>query len=169
MREAQASLHLYALLPSSESSAINDALREGYDGFLTPPLNKCQIRRLYQETPKESQLLHLEDFVIQVHSGEPGQNLSACYRTAMVHQLKETIQALHEQHFDSVVLSFAQAPNPIAMAGSVRLANQLCKKLQLKLGLVAPTSLVKRLRSTNQLDTIDVFPTVAAAVLGLEG
>ena len=168
LRDVQPEANLFAILHCEVGDPAEEALRNGYDGYILKPLVKTQVNRLFATEIEDIKLMTVEDFVIKLLPADAGQLLSEGYREAVINQLRAGIEKIEEDHFENVVICFDDAPHPASMLNCVLAAEQSASACSLTMGIVAPEAMAQRLRQFDQTKHIKVFESVTDAVLSFD-
>ena len=168
LRDVQPEANLFAILHCEVGDPAEEALRNGYDGYILKPLVKTQVNRLFATEIEDIKLMTVEVFVIKLLPADAGQLLSEGYREAVINQLRAGIEKIEEDHFENVVICFDDAPHPASMLNCVLAAEQSASACSLTMGIVAPEAMAQRLRQFDQTKHIKVFESVTDAVLSFD-
>ncbi|MBT6178253.1 MAG: response regulator [Deltaproteobacteria bacterium] len=167
-RDIQTETPLYVIFDGNENEPGHQAVKNGYDGYLKLPLDREQLNRLFSSNLEHRKLCTVDDFVLKVETGLPGQELTENYRTELLKQLEDGIKHIEDQHFDYVVLCFDNAPHPASLLNCIVSAQRAAKDLGLAFALAGSSELKDKLRHFDQTRQIPFFPSVKDAVVTME-
>jgi len=167
-RDVQTETPLYVIYDGNENQPGHEAVKNGYDGYLQLPLDREQLNRLFTSKLEDRTLCTVDDFVMKVLPGLPGQELTENYRDELLKQLNAAIKHIEEQHFDYVVLCFDDAPHPASLLNCIVSSQNSAKDLGLAFALAGSSELKDKLRQFDQTRRIPFFPSVKDAVVTME-
>ena len=167
-RDVQTETPLYVIYDGNENQPGHKAVKNGYDGYLKLPLDREQLNRLFASNLEHRELCTVDDFVLKVQPGLPGQELTENYRDELPKQLENGIKHIEDQHFDYVVLCFDNAPHPASLVNCIVSSQRAAKDLGLAFALAGSDELKEKLRQFDQTRQIPFFASVKDAVVTME-
>lgn len=167
-RDVQTETPLYVIYDGNQNQPGHEAVKNGYDGYLKLPLDREQLNRLFTSKLENRELCVVDDFVLKVQPGLPGQELTENYRDELLKQLRNGIKHIEEQHFDYVVLCFDNAPHPASLLNCIVTSQRSAKDLGLAFALAGSDELKNKLRQFDQTRQIPFFASVKDAVVTME-
>ena len=103
-RDLQTETPLFVIYDGNQNQPGHESVKAGYDGYLKLPLDREQLNRVFSTKLKDQKLCDVDDFVLKVQEGLPGQELTDNYREELLKQLLNGIKHIEEQHFDYVLI-----------------------------------------------------------------
>ncbi len=167
-RDLQTETPLFVIYDGNQNQPGHESVKAGYDGYLKLPLDREQLNRVFTASLKDQKLCNVDDFVLKVQEGLPGQELTDNYREELLKQLLNGIKHIEEQHFDYVVLCFDNAPHPASLLNCIVSSQKSAQDLGLAFALAGSDELKDKLRRFDETRQIPFFASVKDAVVTME-
>lgn len=110
LRESQPTAGIFALYPRTQKNCGEQALTDGYDGYLLQPLSKRQITTLFSQDKSELNFLNIEDYVLHIRPPTPGVAIRDCYFVKVQEAVNQAMTTLANAFFEEVIVDIYKAP-----------------------------------------------------------
>lgn len=130
IRNIQQGARVVALYLRNVASPMEQALQDGYDGYLAKPFDPLQVSKLYELKPKADDVLAVDDNVLKALPSSSGEDeVDDAYFSRLGELVGPAIEGIASDCFEKIVFDFSEVPQseefPIFVKSTLLLSREL--------------------------------------------